>query len=298
MRSAIAASRGFAADLVSVFKPRIALFITASALGGTAASPGPWPEPGRLALLALAVFFASAAAGAFNQLWERELDARMRRTARRPFACGRFRAGPLWYGSILAILIASTGLAAGAANPWAAFYTLAGALVYALLYTVWLKPRSRLNIVVGELAGSFAVLAGAAAVDPALAPEPLLLALVLFLWTPPHFWALAMATKEDYAGCGVPMLPVLVGDAVCARIVFAHALVLSLLALLPAFFSMGPIYLAAALAGGLGFVSKARLLVRAPTRRNAIGVFSASLVQLALLLAGTVADRLLWTPDR
>jgi protoheme IX farnesyltransferase len=293
VRSALTGPRSLAADLVSAFKLRIGVVITASALGGIAVTPGPLPEAHRVGLLALAVFMASAASGAFNQLWERGLDARMRRTARRPFVAGRLRAGPLWYVSILLLLIAGGGLAAAAANPWAAGYTLAGALTYALVYTVWLKPRTWLNIVVGGLAGSFAVLAGAAAVDPDLAPEPVLLAIVLFLWTPPHFWALAMAAKEDYARCGVPMLPVVMGDTICAEVVFAHALALSAIALLPALFSMGVVYLAAAVAGGTWFSWKCWRLVREPTKKNAIEAFLASLSQLSLLLAGAVADRLL-----
>ncbi len=293
MRRIIGEPKSLAADLVSAFKLRIGVVITASALGGIAVTPGPLPEAQRIVLLALAVFAASAASGAFNQIWERGLDARMRRTARRPFVVGRFRAGPAWYASIVLLLIAGGGLAAAAANGWAALYTVAGALTYAVIYTVWLKPRTWLNIVVGGLAGSFAVLAGAAAVHPRLAPEPILLAIVLFLWTPPHFWALAMAAKEDYARCGVPMLPVLMGDAVSARIVFAHAAALGLIALLPALFSMGPIYLAAAVAGGSWFAWKCWLLVREPSKKNAIRAFLASLAQLSLLLAGAVADRLL-----
>lgn len=293
MRSRPTGPGSLAADLVSAFKLRIGVVITASAMGGIAVTPGPLPGAHRTALLALAVFLASAASGAFNQLWERGLDARMRRTAHRPFVAGRLRAGPSWYLSIFALLIAGGGLAAAAANPWAAGYTLAGALTYALVYTVWLKPRTWLNIVVGGLAGSFAVLAGAAAVDPGLAPEPVLLAIVLFLWTPPHFWALAMATKDDYARCGVPMLPVVMGDVVSAKIVFAHALALSAIALVPALFSMGAVYLAAAFAGGAWFSWKCWILVREPTKRNAIRAFLASLSQLSLLLAGAVVDRML-----
>ncbi len=293
MRDLVRGPRSLAADLVSAFKVRIAVLITASALGGIAITPGPAPGPGRIALLAAAVFSASAAAGAFNQLWERTLDARMKRTARRPFVTGRLRAGPAWYAAIALLLLVGCGLAAAAANGWAAAYTAAGALVYGLVYTVWLKPRTWLNIVVGGAAGSFAVLAGAAAVDPGLTPAPVLLAIVLFLWTPPHFWALAMAAREDYARCGVPMLPVVVGEQLCARIVFAHILALSVIALLPAPFGTGPVYLAAALAGGAWFCLAGWRLVRAPTKRNAIRTFLASLGQLALLLTGVVADRLL-----
>ena len=293
MRARLAGPRSLAADLVSAFKLRIGVVITASAMGGIAVTPGPLPEAHRIALLALAILLASAASGAFNQIWERALDARMKRTARRPFVAGRLRAGPLWYAAIALLLLAGGGLAALAANGWAAAYTLAGALTYGLVYTVWLKPRTWLNIVVGGAAGSFAVLAGAAAVDPGLAPEPVLLAIVLFLWTPPHFWALAMAARDDYARSGVPMLPVVMGEAVCARIVLAHILALSLIALLPALFGMGPIYLAAAVSGGAWFCRAGFRLVREPSKKNAILAFLASLAQLSLLLAGAVADRLL-----
>lgn len=285
-----------AADLIAVFKLRIAVLITVAALGGMAITPGPLPSAERVGSLAIGVFLAAAAAGAFNQLWERELDAGMRRTAARPFVTGRWRAGPRWYVAVVLLAFFGVGLALLATAFWPALYTLAGALTYAFVYTVWLKPRTWLNIVVGGLAGSFAVLAGAAAVDPRLAPEPILLAVVLFLWTPPHFWALAMATKDDYGRCGIPMLPVIVGDRLCAKIIFAHALLLSLFALLPATFSMGRIYLAASLTGGLWFAWKCWILLREPVKKNAIGAFLASLVQLSLLLAGAVADRLAGSP--
>ena len=137
-------------------------------------------------------------------------------------------------------------IAALATNWIAALHVFLGAFVYGVVYTVWLKRRSWTNIVVGGLAGSFAVLAGAAAVDPALAPVPLILALVLFLWTPPHFWSLATALHKDYAAAGVPMLPVVIGDAAAARVILGHTVALSLLALAPFWLGMGWLYLAGA----------------------------------------------------
>jgi protoheme IX farnesyltransferase len=285
-----------ARDLVSVFKLRIGLAITLSALGGIAVSPGPLPETWRLALLALAVFLASASAGAYNQLAERDLDARMQRTRSRPFVTGRLTAGPFWPAVILALLLLAVAMAALAVNGWAALYTFLGAFTYGVVYTVWLKRRTWLNIVVGGLAGSFAVLAGAAAVDPGLSPAPVILAVVLFLWTPPHFWSLATALHEDYARAGVPMLPVVMGDAACAKIILAHTVALSLVALLPALYGMGWIYLAAALAGGALFTWRSVRLVQSPTRREALRNFLASLVQLTLLLAGAMLDRWLLGP--
>jgi protoheme IX farnesyltransferase len=147
--------------------------------------------------------------------------------------------------------------------------------------------------VVGGLAGSFAVLAGAAAVNPAIQVGPLLLATVLFLWTPPHFWSLAIAAHDDYAAARVPMLPVISGDALTAKVILAHTLLLVLLSLLPAFWSAGAIYLAGAAVGGSIFVLTSIRLVLAPSRKRAIYNFLASLLQLVLLLGGAVADRAL-----
>jgi heme o synthase len=155
--------------------------------------------------------------------------------------------------------------------------------------TVWLKRRSAWNIVIGGLAGSFAVMAGAAAVDPTPGPLPLLLALVLFLWTPPHFWSLAIANAHDYEAAGVPMLPVVVGTRRATRIVFASTVLLVVVSLVPLAFGAGPVYAVGAAAGGLHFVAKSWQLAHAPGRATAMACFFASLIQLsALLLAATL----------
>jgi protoheme IX farnesyltransferase len=279
-------------DVISIFKLRIGLAIMMSAIGGIAITPGAIPDMWRVAVLALAVFLASASAGAFNQWAEADLDRQMKRTADRPFAAGRFRAGMPWLSAILGLLVIAVAMAAWSANGWAAFHTFMGAFVYGIVYTVWLKRRSWTNIVVGGLAGSFAVLAGAAAVNPGLQAEPLLLALVLFLCTPPHFWSLAIAAHDDYASASVPMLPVISGDALTAKVILAHTALLVALSLLPVLWSMGPIYLAGAASGGALFVWTSIRLVREPTRKRAIHNFLASLLQLMLLIFGTVADRL------
>jgi protoheme IX farnesyltransferase len=159
-----------------------------------------------------------------------------------------------------------------------------------VVYTVWLKRRSPLNIVVGGLAGSFAVLAGAAAVDPAPGPLPLLLALVLFLWTPPHFWSLAIANRDDYAAAGVPMLPVVIGARRAAEVVFLGTVALVLASLAPLAFGAGPVYALGAAAGGAHFVRKTWRLSRHPDRATAMQAFFASLVQLSALLAGAALD--------
>ena len=279
-------------DVIMVFKPRIAVAIMLSAIGGIAVSPGPAPALWQLALLSIAVFLAAGAAGAFNQWIEADLDGRMTRTASRPFVTGQFNAGAAWLAGIVGLLAAAVLLAGLATNWWAALYTFLGAFTYGVIYTMWLKRRSWTNIVIGGLAGSFAVLAGAAAVNPALGVEALILTVVLFLWTPPHFWSLAMVSSDDYARADVPMLPVVAGNRVCAWVILGHTVTLSLLALIPAFYGMGTIYLGGALIGGVMFTWTSIKLVRTPQRHAALRNFFASLLQLTLLLAGAVADRM------
>jgi protoheme IX farnesyltransferase len=282
-----------AREILAIFKPRIAVSIMLSAIAGIAVTPGPLPAAWQSACLAVAVFLAASAAGAFNQWAEADLDAHMARTRSRPFASGRLEAGTAWLVYIIALLALAVGLAAAAANALAALYTFLGAFTYAVVYTIWLKRRTWLNIVVGGLAGSFAVLAGAAAVNPTLGAEPVLLAIVLFLWTPPHFWSLAIAARGDYEANQVPMLPVVVGEKVSARVILAHTLALSLIALVPALYGMGVVYLSFAVVGGALFTSTSIRLVLEPTRRRAIHNFLASLVQLLLLISGCVLDRAL-----
>jgi protoheme IX farnesyltransferase len=277
----------------SVFKLRIGLAIMLCALAGFAVTPGTAQPAWKIVILAFAVLLSAASAGAFNQYVERDLDARMRRTRKRPFVTGAFKAGPLWLCTIVAILLLAVGAAAWALNLAVAAHVFLGAFVYGVVYTVWLKTRTWLNIVLGGLAGSFAVLAGASAADPGLAPAPLILAVVLFLWTPPHFWSLATAMHEDYARAHVPMLPVVVGDALAARVILAHTVVLVLLSLLPVLFGLGWIYLLGAAGGGALFIERSIRLVRRPGPITAMANFHASLIQLGLLLTAAIADRTL-----
>lgn len=274
----------------NLFKLRIGIVIALTALAGAAIQPGAAVPRWQLAVLALAVLASSAAAGAFNQYYEWEFDRRMERTRRRPFVTGALahHAGWLW---LIALMTAASVAAAWiTVNPVAALYTFLGAFVYAVVYTVWLKRRTWLNIVIGGLAGSFAVLAGAAAVTPALSPEALLLALVLFLWTPPHFWSLAIAYRSDYAAAGVPMLPVAKGNAFAARAIFTHIVLLVAASLAPALYSAGWIYLAGAAAGGALFLRYGWRLTRHSDRKSAMACFHASLAQLSILLAAAMLD--------
>jgi protoheme IX farnesyltransferase len=235
---------------------------------------------------------SSAAAGAFNQFYERDLDAAMTRTQGRPFVTGRLHADAAWLAGIGVTLVLSLAAAAWATNFEAMAYVFLGAFTYGVVYTVWLKRRTWLNIVIGGLAGSFAVMAGAAAVGATFEPAPLILAIVLFLWTPPHFWALAFACKRDYLKAGVPMLPTVVSDGVSTRTILGHAVVLVLLSLVPFAYGMGWIYLVGAAAGGAYFVESCWQLVRTPTVPQGWRVFAASIVQLGLLLTAAIVDGL------
>ena len=277
-----------------LFKLRIGLVIGFTALAGLAVAPGSAPASWRVALLIFAVVASSAAAGAFNQYVERDLDVRMARTRRRPFVTGRLVHSPRWLAIIALMCASSVVLAAFVANAAAALYTFLGAFVYGVVYTVWLKRRTPLNIVIGGLAGSFAVLAGAAAVVPeGLGAVPLAFAVVLFLWTPPHFWSLAIAYRADYEAAGVPMLPAVVGDVRAARAVLVGTVLLVVASLVPAMLGLSWLYAITAAASGAYFLWTSIALVRDPCRRTAMTNFHASLVQLTLLLSAAIADALL-----
>jgi protoheme IX farnesyltransferase len=274
----------------SVFKLRIGTAIMLTALAGVAVAPGPAPEVWQIAVLALAVLLSSASAGAFNMFMERDIDARMNRTRGRPFVTGQFTANGYWLAGIGLLLATAITAAALATNAVAAFYVFLGAFVYGVVYTVWLKRRTWMNIVIGGLAGSFAVLAGAAAVDPGLAPAPVILAVVLFLWTPPHFWSLAFKYRDEYAKVGVPMLPVVVSEQTAAWIILGHTVLLAVISLLPVMYGLGWIYFLGAAIGGARFVWTSIALARNPSPETAMANFHASLLQLSLLLIAAILD--------
>ncbi len=274
----------------SLLKLRIAVAIAASALGGMAAAGGVRLSWLQIAGFAVAVLGASGAAGAFNHYYERDIDRLMRRTHSRPFAAGTFRPSLWWPAAFIVLLAISLFLAAMTGGTVAACFVFLGAFTYGVVYTVWLKRRTAWNIVVGGLAGSFAVLAGAAAVDSSLQPESLALAVVLFLWTPPHFWSLAAAKREDYREARVPMLPIVAPDHAWTLAVLAHSAALLVVSLVPLWFGAGLPYAFGAGTGGLIFLWKSIAVYRSPTKQAALANFLASLLQLALLLAGIGLD--------
>jgi len=276
-------------QLGNVCKLRIGSTIAFTALAGVAVTPGelaPW----RVAVLGLAVLLASACAGGINQYVEVELDRRMGRTRRRPFVTGALRHRPVWLFGFYAVLAAAVLAAAVATNLLAALFVFLGAFFYAVVYTVWLKRRTWMNIVIGGLAGSFAVLAGAAAVAPQLGPLPWVFAAVLFLWTPSHFWSLAIAMHQDYVAARVPMLPVVIGDRAAAWVILTNSVLLVAVSLIPLTLGLGAVYLVGALGGGLYLLYTNLRLVRAPSKSAAMIAFHASLVQLTLVLSAAILD--------
>ncbi len=286
-------SASMARTVIGIFKLRIGVRIMINALAGLACVSGPATGIAQVVALVLAVLVASASAGAFNQFIEADSDRLMARTRNRAFANGTLKTAWYWLAVIAALLFGAVAAAWFTLNPVSALFIFLGAFFYAVVYTVWLKRRSWLNIVIGGLSGSFAVLAGAAAVNPALGPLPLLLALVLFLWTPPHFWSLAIANRDDYAAAQVPMLPVVAGVERAARVVHWNAIALVSASLLPAFFGAGPVYVAGAVIGGAHFLRKTHALSRAPSRATAMSSFFASMVQLSVLLLAVAVDAVL-----
>ena len=279
-------------DVLSIFKLRISFMIMVTALVGMAVGTGESLGMVKVLILAVCVMLASASSGAFNQYYEYDSDKLMARTRGRAFVTGALPHSPAWLVLIVALLTVSVTSAAWWLNPLSAVFVFLGAFVYAVVYTVWLKRKSWLNIVVGGMSGSFAVLAGAAAVNPDIGPLAYLLATVLFLWTPPHFWSLAIAGKDQYQAAGVPMLPVVVGIERAADVVLLSTVALAVTSLLPVFFGAGIVYFAGAASGGGYFVYKAWLLACKPSRKTAMGAFFASLFQLGLVLVAATVDSL------
>src|SRR5574341_425288 len=268
----------------ALFKLRIVLLLLFAAVGGAFLGAQGVPPVGTLLLLAATGGLAAGGASAINQYLEQNTDALMRRTQRRPLARGRIRRPAAILGIALAmILIAVLWVLPG--NPAMALYLALGALIYVGVYTVWLKPRSVLNIVIGGAAGSCAVMTGGAAVGAAADPGVIVLALLVFLWTPAHFWALAMFYKDDYAAAGVPMLPVRASANHTAWWIFIHAASTGLatfaLAVDPV---LGWVYLIPAGVITLIMIAASTRLIQNPERRQAIKLFVISNIFLALVL--------------
>jgi protoheme IX farnesyltransferase len=286
-------------DFVALTKPRVMSLVVFSGLCGLLVAPVQLPLVlGFTAILCIAL--AAGACGALNQWYEVDVDAKMRRTAKRPLPAGRMeRQSALHFGvglagfSVLLMGLATNGLAAA--------LLAASILFYVIIYTVWLKPRTAQNIVIGGAAGAFPPLIGWVAATGHFAALPLLLFAIIFLWTPPHFWALSMFVRSDYAAAGIPMLPVVAGVQNTRRQILLYTLPMAVAAVAPWLLGLaGAIYGASAALLSLVFVVLAiRVAGNRATDPSGMDaekhLFAYSVFYLFALFAVLVADRwLLW----
>ena len=271
-------------SLVALFKVRVVLLLLFASMGGAFLAADGWPGGPQLAVLLIAGGLAAAGASAINQYLEKDLDARMERTRERPLAEGTFGKGS-WVPYAGAAMILLPSLAVLPFNPTLTIFLLLGAVIYIYVYTIWLKRRTPLNIVIGGTAGSAAVLSGSAAVGTWNDPGALVLALLVFLWTPTHFWSLAIAYRDDYARGGFPMLPVQTSPQSASRWVMLHTTGTGLAAVaLAAQPALGWLYLIpVALAAG-SLVILNLLLLAEPSRLRAMALFHASNLYLGIVL--------------
>ena len=293
LRSGAPAAAGAWRDYVTLMKPRIMSLLVLTGAGGLVLGAGGRPSAG-LALAALGgLALACGGASALNHVLDRDIDRLMgKRTQARPVAAGRVSpARALEFG--LALLAASFVVLTSFVNVLAALLALVGGAFYVLVYTRWLKRSTPQNIVIGGAAGAVPPVVGWAAATGDLTLPALLLFLIVFFWTPPHFWALALLIRRDYEAAGVPMLPVVRGDAETARSIVRYTLALVAISLLPvAAETVGLAYLVSALVLGAGFLALAVALRRQTTPARARRLFSYSLAYLALLFVALAVDPL------
>jgi len=280
-------------DYVILTKPRIMTLLLLTGVAGMFLGAGGVPALGDLAVMTVGLALACGGASALNHVLDRDLDRLMRRTGHRPVAEERVTpARALEFG--LALMAFSFVLLASLVNVLTAALALVGGLFYVLVYTRWLKRTTPQNIVIGGAAGAVPPLVGWAAATGNLTLPALFLFLIVFFWTPPHFWALALVIKRDYVAAHVPMLPVVRGNDETARQIVWYSLVLVAVTLLPfAWHTVGVLYLAAALLLGALFLRLAWRLQRETTTARAGALFRYSLLYLALLFVALAIDPLI-----
>jgi heme o synthase len=293
---ATAATPARVRDYIDLLKPRVMSLVVFTGLVGVLIAPV-HIHPFEAALAVLAIALGSGAAGAINMWYERDIDALMARTANRPLPAGRVAPDDaLGLGVLLSIF--SVLLMALATNFVAAALLVAAILFYVFIYTAWLKRRTPQNIVIGGAAGAFPPMIGWAAATGEVSLVGITLFMLIFLWTPPHFWALALYRSDDYRRAGVPMLPVVAGPRETKRQMLIYTLVLVPVALAPTLLgSVGWLYGAVALAMSAAFIAHAVAVWQAPDDRRghraARRMFKFSLLYLAILFAALPLDRML-----
>ena len=281
-----------ASSYVALLKPRVMSLVVFTGLVGLLLAPGGLhPVIALTALLCIAV--GAGASGAINMWYDSDIDAMMQRTKKRPIPSGQVAPGEaLGFGVTLAV--ASVLVMGLAVNLVAAGLLALTIAFYVFIYTMWLKRRTPQNIVIGGAAGAFPPMIGWAAVTGDIAPASLALFAVIFMWTPPHFWALALFRREDYRVAGVPMLPVVAGERATKWQMLIYAVLLYPITLLPAYFgAAGPIYMTGALVLGAVFVGLSIMVLRAPDGDYgwAKRMFGFSILYLFLLFALLAAEQ-------
>jgi heme o synthase len=286
-------ARDVVLDYVSLAKPRIIPLLLITALGGMMMAERGWPSTGLVVLTLLGGALAAAGAGAINCWIDRDIDGEMLRTRRRPLPDGRIAPGhALLFGILLGLM--AFVLLAFWVNVLAATLAISGLLFYVFVYTLWLKRSTVQNIVIGGAAGAIPPVVGWAAVTHRVDLTAVYLFAVIFLWTPPHFWALALRLRGDYARAKVPMLPVVRGEAAARRQIVAYTLILVAVTLAVVLTGvLGPIYLAGAALLGAGFIALALVNLLARRQRWSRVLFDYSIAYLGLLFAVMVADRMI-----
>jgi heme o synthase len=281
-------TRQLLSDYVELTKPKVQslLLLTTIATMYVAGDPSPL----LVFYTCLGGYLSAGGAGAVNHWFDRDIDAQMGRTANRPVPSGRVAPyAALTFGCVLAAL--SLLELSIAVNPLAAALSFSGFLGYVLVYTVWLKRRTPQNIVIGGAAGAVPPLVAWAAVTGSVSGTALILFFIVFFWTPPHFWALSLLMKGEYEKVGVPMLPVVRGEAETRRQILLYSVLLYAVTQLPfCAGGFGVIYLVASLVLGLGFILGAVRLYRRADRPSALRLYLYSLAYLALLFCAMVAD--------
>lgn len=277
---------------VALTKPRVIELLLITTVPAMILADEGMPE---VWLIVAVLFGGGLAAGGANTIncWiERDRDQVMRRTQNRPLATGAVDpTSALVFGIVLNVI--AFGILWASANLLAAGLTLSATLFYVFVYTIWLKPRSPQNIVIGGAAGAVPALVGWAAVTGSLAAPAWVMFALVFVWTPPHFWALAMRYREDYAAAGIPMLPVVKGDAATSRQIFVYSwVVVAVSFTLGLTTTVGPVYLGAAAVLGVMFIWGALQLMRNPDPTRAIRYFGFSNVYLAALFVAIAVDTL------
>jgi protoheme IX farnesyltransferase len=275
-------------DYVALTKPKVQslLLLTTVTTMYVAGSP----SIGLVLVTVIGGYLAAGGAGAVNHYYDRDIDARMARTADRPVPSGRVApAAAFWFGILLAAL--SFLLLSTVVNLLSAVLALSGFLGYTLVYTLWLKRRTVQNIVIGGAAGAVPPLVGWAAVTGEIAGTSIYLFAIVFFWTPPHFWALSLLMKDEYAAVGVPMLPVVRGERETRRQILLYSVLLYGVTQLPfCAGGFGGIYLGCSVVLGAVFIAGAVVLSRRADRRSALRLYLYSLAYLAALFAAMVVD--------